>query len=405
METPVREAPQPDLRKLVDHLERRFTDQVEATLSVHPSIYRDPEFAAAERERVFGRVPVIACHSSELPDAGSFITMRLPNNEALIVRQDDGGVRAFVNACRHRGSMVQTEERGTCAKRLQCPYHGWSYNLDGSLRSATHEVSFGEFDHIAAGLVRLPAAERHGFVWVIDNAGDAETAGAAVDVAGWLGAEMDAILDSYGIDEYVCFKAGSFEEPSNWKVMQDAFLDGYHIQFVHRETAAKMTYTNILTLEDYGRHTRFLSPRKKLGKLLEELPDGEQPTEEDVRRYINISHGLLPNATLLYLPDHVQLLSFYPGPDPGHCRMEIRLIVPSLERSGWVQERWRSTWERNWEINMDILRDEDFPIARNTQRALQSAGAGELLIGRNEVANHVFHRELRRLVEDARDAA
>jgi nitrite reductase/ring-hydroxylating ferredoxin subunit len=389
-------APPPDLRKLVDHLERRWTDQMDDQLVLSPTIYWDPEVARAEREFVFGRVPVIVAHATELPEPGSFVTTQLPNNEAIIVRQEDGGVRALINACRHRGSMVEKRPGGVCPKRLQCPYHGWSYNLDGSLKSATHEVSFGEFDHIDAGLVRLPAEERHGFIWVIDSPD------ATLDVASWLGPEMDAILASYEIEHYVCFKSGAFHEPANWKIMQDAFLDGYHIQFVHRETAAKMTYTNILTLDDYGRHTRFMSPRKKLGKLLEERAGngGSELSEAEIRKVINISHGLLPNATLLFLPDHIQLLSFYPdGKDPGRSRMEIRLIVPRLEDSGWDEERWNGTWNRNWQINMDILRDEDFPIARDTQRAVQSAGAGTLRVGRNEVANYVFHRELRKLLD------
>jgi nitrite reductase/ring-hydroxylating ferredoxin subunit len=391
-------APEPDLRKLVHHLERRWTDQVAEQLAISPAVYTDTEYARLERERVFGRVPVIAAHSTELAEPGAFITKRMPNNEVIVIRQEDGGVQALVNTCRHRGSLVESRESGVCPARLQCPYHGWSYNLDGSLKSATHEVSFGEFNHLEAGLVRLPVQERHGFIWMIDNAD------AAIDVADWLGPEMDAILASYGMEKYVCFTAGSFHEPCNWKILQDAFLDGYHIQFVHRETAAKMTYTNILTLEDYGRHTRFMSPRKKLGKLLEARAAAESPESElneaEIRKVINISHGLLPNATLLFLPDHIQLLSFYPHPkSPAKSRMEIRLIVPRLEDSGMAAERWDQIWTRNWEINMDILRDEDFPIARGTQRAVESANAGPLIVGRNEVANHVFHRELRTLIE------
>jgi nitrite reductase/ring-hydroxylating ferredoxin subunit len=388
-------APPLDLRRLVDHLARRWTDQVEGQLQLDPAIYCDPEIARLERERVFARVPVIAAHTTELPKPGSFLTKRLANNEAIFIRQEDGSVRAFVNACRHRGSMVEERASGICPHHLQCPYHGWSYNLDGSLRSATHEVSFGEFDHIKAGLVRLPVQERHGFIWVIDNGQ------ATIDVAGWLGPEMDAILASYGMDRYLCFKAGDFREPSNWKILQDAFLDGYHIQFVHRDTAAKMTYTNILTLEDYGHHSRFMSPRKSLGRLLEERGADGELSDDEILKNINISHGLLPNATLLFLPDHIQLLSFYPHPtDPGQSRMEIRLIVPRLQDSGWDEERWSKMWNRNWEINMDILRDEDFPIARRTQKATSSASAGPMLIGRNEVANYVFHRELRSLLED-----
>jgi phenylpropionate dioxygenase-like ring-hydroxylating dioxygenase large terminal subunit len=388
-------APNEELRRLVDHLQRSWTDQVDDQIVVDPRIYSDPEVARLERERVFARVPTPVCHSSELAEPGAFITSRLPNNQVLIVRQPDGEVRAFVNACRHRGALIEDRETGVCKRRLQCPYHGWSYNLDGSLKSATHQVSFGDFDHLDQGLVRLPVEERHGFVWVVDRAG------ATIDVADWLGPEMDALLADYDIGSHVTYKAGAFFENANWKVLQDAFLDGYHIQFVHPETAAKMTYTNVLTLEDYGRHNRFLSPRKSLGRLIEERA-GEELDADEIRRNANYSHGLLPNATLLFLPepDHFQLLTFYPDPkDTGRARMEMRVIVPRLEDSGWDEERFEKIWSRNWTILMDVIRDEDFPIARNTQRALESADAGPLLIGRNEIANHIFHRELGKLLE------
>ena len=146
------------------------TDMMESVLEVDPAVYTDPEIATRERERVFGRVPFAVAHCTEIAEPGSFITSRLPNNEAIIVRQHDGGVRALVNVCRHRGSMVEAQEAGTC-KKFQCPYHGWSYNIDGSLKSATHEASFGDFDHLDRGLISLPVEERHGFIWVIDSPG------------------------------------------------------------------------------------------------------------------------------------------------------------------------------------------------------------------------------------------
>jgi phenylpropionate dioxygenase-like ring-hydroxylating dioxygenase large terminal subunit len=387
------EAPRPDLARLVDHLRTRQTDMMESVLEVDPAVYTDPEIARLERERVFGRVPFAIAHTTELEEPGSFITSRLPNNEALIVRQTDGSVRALVNVCRHRGSMVEDRDSGTCRK-FQCPYHGWSYNLDGSLKSATHEASFGDFDHLKRGLIQIPAEERHGFIWVVDSPD------ARIDVAGWLGPEMDAILGSYGIENRVCVHSGSFDEPANWKVLQDAFLDGYHIQFVHKDTAAKMTYTNILTIEDYGRHSRFMSPRTSIQKVLGS--NGDRLPDAQIRPHINLSHGLLPNTTLLYLPDHIQLLTFFPHPsDPGQSRMEIRLIPPRVEDTELEPDHWQSLWDRNWQINMDILRDEDFPIAHRTQRAVTSTGSGPLIFGRNEVANQVFHRELAKLISES----
>src|SRR5262245_32820582 len=213
------EAPAPDLHRLLTHLKSAQTDMMESVLEVDPAVYTDPEIARLERERVFARVPFAIAHCTELAEPGAFLTYRLPNNEVIVARQSDGTVKAFVNVCRHRGSMVEKEPAGVC-KKFQCPYHGWSYNIDGSLKSATHEASFGEFDHLDRGLVQLPVEERHGFIWMIDNP-EAE-----IDVAAWLGPEMDAILGSYGMEKHVCVHSGSFEEPSNWKVLQDAFLDG-----------------------------------------------------------------------------------------------------------------------------------------------------------------------------------
>lgn len=106
-----------------------------------------------------------------------------------------------------------------------------------------------------------------------------------------------------------------------------------------------------------------------------------------------------PNSTLLKQPDHYQLLTFRPHPtDPNRSYMEMRVMVPTVENSGYDQESWEKRWNKNWQILLDVLHGEDFPLLRASQRALQSADAGGMLLGRNEVVNQIFHRETRRLV-------
>lgn len=375
------------IQRALDHLRDGTTDLYAEITPLPASDYTDPLVAARERDLVFGRVPSIIAHSSEVPDPHSFITLKLPRNNAIIVRRADGRVRAFVNACRHRGAKLVEEASGQC-KIFSCPYHRWSYTTDGALRAITLEETVGEVDYADRGLVELPVEERHGFIWLVDSAR------ATIDVADWLGPEMDAILADYHLDQYVCIKAEAFDEPVNWKIMQDAFLDGYHIQYAHPKTAAKHIHTNISAFEDLGRHSRWIKPRKAMDRWIDEDP-GDRPLD----KYVVETHHLMPNSTLLRHVDHFQLLTFRPDRrDPARSVMDMRLIVPTAEAAGLDPEAWQERWDKNWAILMAVLKSEDFPLLRGTQDALDSADAGPMLLGRNEIANQVFRRELDRLL-------
>jgi len=374
------------IKRALEHVRNETTDEFDAVAPFGPEEYTDPRIAQRERDLVFGRFPSIVAHGSELPEPNDFITLRMPRNNIIVVRQRDRSVKAFVNVCRHRGAMLEERDKGRC-RIFSCGYHRWSYDPDGSLRAVTRDSTFGEIDRSRYGLVELPCAERHGFIWVVDQAG------ADIDVPAWLGPEMDGILAEYRMEDLVTFQAEGFDEPVNWKIMQDAFLDGYHIQYAHPNTAARHIHTNVLVLEDFGRHCRFVAPRKSIDRWLE-----EDPGDRSLSRHVTETHFLLPNSTLLRQPDHFQLLTFRPHPkDPGRSRMEMRLLVPALAASGMDEETWTRLWEKNWKILIAVLHQEDFPLLRGSQQGLGSADAGGMVLGRNEVANQVFHRELRKL--------
>jgi phenylpropionate dioxygenase-like ring-hydroxylating dioxygenase large terminal subunit len=377
------------IRRALDHLRNQTTDEYTSIGSFEATDFTDPVIAARERDLVFGRVPSIVAHTSELPEPNDFLTLRMPRNQIIVVRQKDGGVKAFVNLCRHRGALLEEREKGRC-RLFSCGYHRWSYDTDGTLRTVTRGSTFGEIDRADHGLVELPTQERHGFIWLVDDAA------ADIDVADWLGPEMDGVLSEYGLADLVAFQVEGFDEPVNWKIMQDAFLDGYHIQYAHPNTAAKHVHTNVTAFEDFGRHCRFIAPRKTIDRWIDEDP-GDRSLAKDVIE----THFLMPNSTLLRQPDHFQLLTFRPHPkDPGRSRMEMRLIVPKVEDSGMDEESWSRLWTKNWKILLAVLHQEDFPLLRGSQSGMESASAGPMLLGRNEIANHVFHRELRRLTQE-----
>jgi phenylpropionate dioxygenase-like ring-hydroxylating dioxygenase large terminal subunit len=374
---------------MLSHLKNETTDSYSTTVRVLPREYTDPDLARAERELIFGQVPSIVAHGSEIATPGQFVTLQMPRNRVLVVRQRDGSVKAFVNACRHRGAMIADEPAGKC-RLFSCPYHRWSYDTDGSLRSITRETTVGDLDHSELSLVELPAEERHGFVWVIDRAD------AKIDVAEWLGPDMDAVLASYQMDQSVCFKSEAFDQPVNWKIMQDAFLDGYHIQYAHPNTAGKHIHTNVSVVEDFGRHCRWIKPRKSIDRWID-----EDPADQPMDRHLIETHFLGPNSTLLRQHDHLELLTFRPHQsDPGRSVMTMKVIPPRPEFTHMTPDDWTARWDKNWDILLRVLHAEDFPILRQTQQAVESADAGPLVLGKNELSNHIFRRETFRLLGD-----
>lgn len=369
-------------KRLFHHIDNHSTDLSPAQVTVDPTIYSDPHVAALEQDRIFDRVPVIAAHVSELANPHDFVTIDLPGNRALLVRQPDGSVRAFVNMCRHRGACLEEEPSGH-RRVFSCGYHGWSYNPDGALRSITYADTFGDTAHCASGLVPLPAEVRHGFVWVIQHPG------AAIDVAAWLGPDMDEIMAGYRVEDFHCHRVKSFEEEMNWKVAEDAFVDGYHLKFVHPNSAGPYFHTNIQLLSDFGRHCRTITPRKALDEI-------RSTPEAPIDPYVTVGNFLLPNTTLLRHPDHYETLTFMPHPtDPNRCRMDVRLIVPPIE-----SDAERELWDKNYDILVRTVIQEDLPLNRSLQAVLRGRGLPPLVLGRNEGGNQVFHRLYDELMAD-----
>ncbi|KAA9156750.1 Rieske 2Fe-2S domain-containing protein [Amycolatopsis acidicola] len=376
-------------RAMFDHIENRTTDLADEVLEVDPRVYSDPELARRERAEIFGHVPILAAHGSELPNPQDFLTVRLPNNEVVLVRQPDGEIRGFVNVCRHRGARLVMDDAGS-RRFFSCGYHGWTFAGDGKLRAIAQEQTFGSVDKSCLNLLEVPVEQRHGFVWVVDSAaGDVK-----IDVAEWLGPELDDALTAFELDAYTCYTTGNFDEDINWKVLMDAFLDGYHITATHANTVAPYFYNNVQDWRQMGRHGRVVSARKSIDKVRD-----RDPSEVDINRHITIAHFIMPNMSILRQPDHLEVLNFVPAPGKAvGTRMQMRILI----REPAVTDEQKARWDKNWNILMAVLRDEDLVVNRALQQAVSNTDLRPLLFGRNEVANQHFHHWLRRALDDPR---
>ncbi|MEQ3549923.1 SRPBCC family protein [Pseudonocardia nematodicida] len=376
-------------RTMFDHLDHGTTDMAPEILQIDPCVYSDPDLAARERAELFGHVPIIAAHGTELPKPNDFLTVQLPNNEVVLVRQRDGQVRAFVNTCRHRGARLVNEDSGN-RRFFSCRYHGWSYGGDGSLRAIADESTFGEVDKSCLGLTEIPVEERHGFVWAVDSAAP----GRKVDLGEWLGPDFDASLGAMEMDRYHCHRVGDFDLQINWKVLMDAFLDGYHIAYAHTGTVAPYFHNNAQTWQPMGRHGRMVSARKSIDTIR-----GQDPATVDVNRHLTVAHFLMPNMSVLRQPDHLEVLNFVPAPGTAvGTRMQMRILT----REPATTEDMTARWEKNWSILQAVLQDEDIVVNEGLQKAVSNADLGPLYFGRNEIANQHFHRWMAAALDDPR---
>jgi choline monooxygenase len=332
--------------------------------------YTDPRVAAHERRTVWSRSWHFAARADQLTQAGDFVTSEIAGEPIVVVRGDDGVLRAFYNVCRHHAAAVMTAPCGR-APHLRCPYHGWTYALDGKLRGVTDFVGVEGFSREQNGLVPLTAAAWEKFVFVaLDPPGPLE------DWLGGLRAEIAALdLGSLHFAERRVFTLAC-----NWKVFVDNYLDGgYHVPHLHKGLDSILEYT-AYTIETRDRYCLQSSPINQAG--------GEAMTAS-VRKGQALYYWLYPNL----------MLNWYEG------YLDTNLVVPlGLDRMQVIFDFYFSdvgeaARERN-RRSMDVserIQDEDHAICESVQRGLGSRAyrSGRLSV-RREAGEHLFHRLLAR---------
>lgn len=364
--------------RLLAHLDNETTDYAEGLMRVPFSAFSDPDLARREVE-VARRHPHIVAHVSEIPDPGDFITTDLIGTPLLVVRQNDGSVKAFSNVCRHRGAKVEFEPSG-CRRIFNCPYHNWAYGRDGSLRAMPHEGDFDGLDKSEFGLVEFPCEVRHSLVWVVPHAGG------EIDMAALLGEKHDEELRQTGIGDSFQYRVRTFDLEMNWKVAVDGVQDAYHLCQLHTKTVCRMLHGNIYTLDPHGKSWRLVVARKTLEQLR-----GKDPDEVDVRDYTLANYTVYPGTMLVTEPNHFEVWTITPHPtDPNRCRTIIRLLAPEEPKT----DKERRFFDKNWELLMVTLLDEDWFVAKTITDNVDVGGVEELVYGRNELPGQLFHQTL-----------
>jgi phenylpropionate dioxygenase-like ring-hydroxylating dioxygenase large terminal subunit len=242
------------------------------------SSYTCPGMASREWESFFQACPHVLGLSADLPEPRSFFTSNDLGKPILCTRADDGVFRAFLNVCRHRGTLLEDDERGQ-KKLFQCPFHAWTYDHRGALVGVPKEEHFGKVDRACHSLVALPAVERHGLLWVSPDPQG------TLDVDALLG-DLGPELASWRLERCIRHADARYDHAMNWKLAIDTFGETYHFNALHRNTLANDFYGNVQMYDTYGRNHRMSLCMKSIDDLR------GKPKEE-----WNVLHAALPVYT------------------------------------------------------------------------------------------------------------
>lgn len=330
--------------------------------------YTDPRIATLEERTVFSRTWQMVGRIEQLREPGQWITAEVGGEPIVVVRGQDQELRAFFNVCRHHAAAVCTEREGR-GERLRCPYHGWTYALDGRLERTTELDGICKFDPKENGLVPLSVATWEKFVFVHLDPNPPP-------IASFLGARLVEDVAKLRLDGLHFAGRREYTIACNWKVFVDNYLDGgYHVPFLHRGLNSILSFREY-TVECFDKVCLQASPIDTSG--------GEAMTAS-VRRGQALYYWLYPNL----------MLNWYEG------YLDTNLVIPlGIDKVRVIFEFYfadvadKERNERSIEVS-ERIQDEDHAICESVQRGLRSRayGAGRLS-PRREAGENLFHRLL-----------
>jgi phenylpropionate dioxygenase-like ring-hydroxylating dioxygenase large terminal subunit len=352
--------------------------------------YSDPEFFAAEEERVFAPSWQVVCHESDVPGPGDWHTLEYLGESVLVIRGKDLALRAFGNVCRHRGSRVVDGSSG-CARKLVCPYHAWTYDLDGALVGVPDSASYPGLDKANHGLVPVSMELWRGFIFIrLKDEGPS--------VAEMM-APYEAMIEPYRFEQLEALGRVTLRQSAvNWKNIGDNYSDGLHIPVAHPGLTRLFGKSYGVEAEDHvdrmwgdliDRPSANWSERAYQNLLppVPHLPEAAQ------RHWLYFK--LWPNVAFDIYPDQVDFMQWLPVSPTESLIREISYVLPDDRRE------MKAARYLNWRINRRV-NAEDTELITRVQQGMASRSFSIGPLSDKEVCLRHFCKRMRALIPEAR---
>ena len=272
--------------------------------------YHSKALLDLEKEQLFRNHWQLLGHASDVPNPGDYMAMDIVGERALVVRGKDGAVRAFHNMCRHRGSRVVADDKGTCRNALVCPFHGWVYNLDGTLRGAARPGSFPDLDKTEFGLSPLDVEIWMGFIFVRFREGPQPSVAELMR-------PVEAEMAHYNVADMVpSFGVWTQKSPVNWKSVRDVDNEGYHVAMAHPalQDLYGATYFDEPFVNGVSRSFATYNPhagrRWSVRNYVRIAPEATHLPEHLRKAWVY--YGMFPNVVIALTPESAQFYQEFP---------------------------------------------------------------------------------------------
>jgi phenylpropionate dioxygenase-like ring-hydroxylating dioxygenase large terminal subunit len=359
-------------------------------LSLPAWIYSDVEFFEREKQAIFRNSWQVVCHLSDIPQPGDFHTFEFFGESVVVIRAEDGGVRAFHNVCRHRAARLLDGPKGHCGKRITCPYHAWTYGIDGRLLAVPNRESFKGMDTARHGLATLEHEVLLGFIFVRFAPGLPSVRDMAAPYA--------HELKPYRFEELVPMGRVTMRSRAvNWKNVADNFSDGLHINVAH---------PGLTRLFGKGYAVEARPWIDKMWGTLRDTPSSNW-SERSYQHFLpQVEHlpperqrlwtyfKLWPNVAFDIYPDQVDFMQFIPVSPTETMVREIAYVHPDARRE------MRAVRYLNWRINRRVSA-EDKALIERVQAGMASSSYTSGPLSEGEVCLRSFARRMRALIPES----
>ncbi len=346
--------------------------------------YVDPQFLELEKHGLWKRSWLYAGHVSQVAERGSWFLTRNTGTPILVVRNLQGELRAFYNTCRHRGGPLVTEDAGQ-GRGFVCGYHGWSYTLDGQLKSVRDKRDFVDLDFACRSLLPVRCETLGGWIFINED----PEASALLESLGPLESE----LRQFELDNLMLVHSRGYDVPCNVKLLLDVFLEVYHLKSIHQNTADRFLDHRGMTVTLWPNgHSRMVTPNRRpdwIDPGARGMPEIASVTE--MPRANNVSYNIFPNIVMPPTATGIPMLVFWPR-TAHSMRIECHWFGPKLPA-----EDLSALWDVRIR-NFERILFEDLEFAAKLQESVEGPGFMGIPLNYQERRIYHWHEEADRRI-------
>lgn len=325
------------------------------------AIFLDQARYDLEQEKVFGRFAVPVALSTLVAKPGSVVGLDVYGKALLLTRDKAGKARVFLNACTHKGSKLVEDCESRKTSKLTCPYHAWTFGLDGALVGVPREETIANFERSERGLVELASKEAGGLVWaMLDRKATPNFDG--VDAA------MIEDFEALDLPRMHVYGRKSFDLKANWKLVQEPFLEGYHVQRLHARSVGPLfaDVPNVTTI--LGLNIRQISGKANY------TPDCLDIPGENIHKSVTHAYLVFPNTVVVTSPYYISVMIIMPrGPD--RTTVDYYMMTRGAADNAKAEDIYR----RSYEMILNVFGNEDFRAAEISQEGLATGALEDVI--------------------------